>query len=126
MGEKELLKKADVKFIEVPHFEELSVKKFYPMMAKDAVFMSFFPDKYPIGKAPPRGYFFNIMNTLYPDYLQKCMAHANEQRTAADGVAMKDATIRMSEYWSEQLDSMPYLSRKCKHKSFALILILPK
>ena len=63
-NEKQLLKKSEVKFIEVPHYEELSVKKMYPLMAKDPEFMSFFPDKYPVGKGPPRGYFFNIMHTL--------------------------------------------------------------
>ena len=37
-----------------------------------------FPDKYPAGKSPPREYFFNVLNTLYPDYLQQIMSHANE------------------------------------------------
>ena len=120
-GEKQLLKKAEVKFIEVPHYEELSVKKMYPLMAKDPQFMSLFPDKYPIGKAPPRDYFFNILHTLHADYLQQCIAHATKQRVSSEGVAMKDATIRMSEYWSEQLDAMPYLSRKYRLISFVLI-----
>ena len=37
-GEKQLLKKAEVKYITVPSYEELSVKKIYPLMAKDADF----------------------------------------------------------------------------------------
>ena len=39
--------------------------------------MSYFPDKYPAGKAPPRDYFFNVLNTLYPDYLEQILGHAN-------------------------------------------------
>ena len=38
-------------------------------MAKDSVFMSYFPDTYAKGKGPPRDYFFNILNTQQPDYL---------------------------------------------------------
>ena len=36
----------------------------------DEKFMRLFADKYPDGKGPSREYFFNILNTLYPDYLQ--------------------------------------------------------
>ena len=37
-GQKQLLKKADVITIEVPHYEELSVKNIYPSMRKDPEF----------------------------------------------------------------------------------------
>ena len=39
------------------------------MFAKDAEMMQFFADKYPKGKGPPRDYFFNVLNTIHPDYL---------------------------------------------------------
>ena len=29
------------------------------------------------------------------------MEHANKQRMSSEGVAMKDQTIKMSEYWEE-------------------------
>ena len=70
MGKKQLLKKVDVRPIQVPKYDELSVKAIYPMFAKDAQFMSYFPDTYPKGKGAPRDYFFNVLNTLHPDYLQ--------------------------------------------------------
>ena len=63
-GEKHLFKKHEVKYVQVPQYEELSVKNIYPLMAKDAVFMSYFPDKFAKGKGPPRSYFFNILATL--------------------------------------------------------------
>ena len=68
-GEKHLYKKHEIRYVEVPHYEELSVKNIYPLMAKDAVFMSYFPDTFAKGKGPPRDYFFNILNTQQPDYL---------------------------------------------------------
>ena len=70
VGKKQLFKKVEVKDINVPHYDELAVKALYPQFKKDPIFMSYFPDKYPAGKSPPRDYFFNVLNTLYPDYLQ--------------------------------------------------------
>ena len=113
IGKKQLMKKADVRFIEVPHYEEISVKALYPELKKDGDFLSYFPDKYPMGKSPPREYFFNILNTLYPDYLNEVMLHASKQRMSIEGEAMKKESIKMSEFWEEQLASMPYVS--CKY-----------
>ena len=68
-GEKNLLKKNEVAIIAVPHYDELSVKRLWPEFAGDDDFKQYFPDKYPPGKGPPREYFFNVLNTLYPEYL---------------------------------------------------------
>ena len=62
----------------MPHYDELSVKNLWPDLKGDAAFTQYFADQYPKDKGPPREYFFNILNTLYPEYLQKVMAHANE------------------------------------------------
>ena len=56
---------------------------------------------------------FNILNTLYPDYLKEIMQHANEQRKTSMGDDMKKESIEMSQFWAEQLEKMPYLS--CKY-----------
>ena len=42
--------------------------------------MVYFPDKLPKGKSISREYFFNILNTTYPDYLKKMIEHASNQR----------------------------------------------
>ena len=67
---KQLLKKNDMKEIAVPHYDELSVKNLWPDLKNDPAFTQYFADQYPKDKGPPREYFFNILNTLYPDYLQ--------------------------------------------------------
>ena len=69
-GKKQLLKKAEVNYIHVPQYDELSVKALWPEVKKDGDFMAFFPSVYPKGKGPPRDYFFNVLNTIMPDYLQ--------------------------------------------------------
>ena len=112
-GKKQLFKKMQIKEIKVPKYDELSVKALYPQFKGDPIFNSYFPNEYPKDKGPPREYFFNIMNTLYPDYLAQILAHANKQRMSADGEAMKGEQIQISEYWQEQLASMPFIS--CKY-----------
>ena len=47
--------------------------------------MQYFPDKYPKGKGAPRQYFFDILNTIYPEYLESILSHANEQRMSTAG-----------------------------------------
>ena len=119
-GEKVLLKKAEVATIEVPHYDELSVRSLWPEFKKDADFMRHFPSTYPKGKGPPRDYFFNVLNTLQPEYLAKVMAHANEQRMSSAGEGNKAESIKISEFWEEQLKAMPYLS--CKFSPFSSVL----
>ena len=112
-GQKQLLKKVDVLTIEVPRYDELSVKNIYPQFKKDPIIMSYFPDHYPANKGPPRDYFFNILNSLQPEYVSELLSYANKQRHSAEGEAMKNETIKISQFWAEELASMPYLSSKC-------------
>ena len=83
--EKALIKKSDISYIEVPHYEELSVKALWPQFAEDDLMVRYFPDEYPQGKGPPREYFFNILHTLYPEFLQRLLTHAHDQRMTAEG-----------------------------------------
>ena len=112
--QKQLIKKQDVSYIEVPHYEELAVKNLYPQFAGDDLFTRYFPDEYPVGKGPPREYFFNVLHTLYPEFLQRMLTHAHDQRMTASGQRGQEEAIQISEFWEEQLKAMPYLSRKCQ------------
>ena len=76
--EKELIPIADVRFINVPMFDELSVKRLWPEMQLSPDFMKFFPDKLPKGRLPDRDYFFNVMNTVNHPYTSQLIRHANE------------------------------------------------
>ena len=107
-----MLKKSEVITVEVTHYDELSVKALWPEFKKDAAMNCYFPDKYPVGKGPPREYFFNVLNTVHPNYLAQVMLHADKQRMTTEGEAMKKQSINISEYWNEQLKAMPYLSCK--------------
>ena len=83
------------------------------MLKNNKDFQQYFPDTYAKGKGPNREYFFNILATLEPDYLWQIMEHANKQRMTGEGEMLKSQSIKMTEYWQEQLAAMPYLSSKC-------------
>ena len=89
MDEKRLLKKNEVDYIHVPSYDELSVKKLWLDLKDDGAFNVFFQDKYPDEKGPNREYFFNILNTVYPEYLKQIMDHAAKQRFTADNEEAK-------------------------------------
>ena len=95
-GKKQLMERSKVNFIQVPHYDELSVRRLWPDLKKDAQFASYFPSVYAKDKGPPRDYFYNILNTVHPEYLQKVMIHANEQRMTAAGEGQQTESIVIS------------------------------
>ena len=92
--EKKLKKKKEVDYVHVSHYQELSVKNLWKDMKKDVVFNRYFQDDYPDDKGPCRKYFFDILNTLYPDYLEQIMKHAATQRYTAEGEGQQDQVMR--------------------------------
>ena len=51
---KKLLRLNEVKRVNVPLYDELSVTKIWPMMKSDELFMRHFPDKLAKGRVPDR------------------------------------------------------------------------
>ena len=84
--EKQLLKKSEVTYIHVPQYEELAVKHIWPQFVEDREMSQYFPDVFSPGKGPAREYFYNVLNTVHPEYLERLLNHANKERMAADGV----------------------------------------
>ena len=85
--EKDLLKLSDVRWINVPLFDELSVINIWPMMKEDKQIKMYFPNKLPKGRVPDREYFFNILNTFQPEYVDQIIRHANDQRNSVSNEA---------------------------------------
>ena len=63
--DKKLLELRHVVHVAVPRYDELSVKKLWPLMQRDQVFMQYMPDPVPDGRLPEREYFWNVLNTLH-------------------------------------------------------------
>ncbi len=77
--EKKILKKKEIDFIHVPSWDELSCKRLWKISKRGCGLQkSTFRTKYPNDKGPDREYFFNVLNTVYPDYLKKIMLHASK------------------------------------------------
>ena len=57
------------------------------------------PDPTPDQRIPDREYFWNVLNTVHPEYLKKVLDHANEQRMAAKDVKMSEQLIDVSDAW---------------------------
>ena len=110
--EKSLMPLDRVKRISVPLYDELSVISLWPMMKDDAEFMKYFPSQLAKGRVPDREYFFNILNTLQPAYIQALVKHANDQRNSAAADARAIETIEISDDWWEQLNAVPFISCK--------------
>ena len=62
--QKKLLPLTDVKYVNVPRYDELSVRKFWPILRQDKTFMKFMPDKDNEHIFPEREYFWNVANTV--------------------------------------------------------------
>ena len=77
---KQLIKKKNVFYIDVPKFDELSVKNLYDTLLELDGMQSYFPDYYPKGRQCDRDYMFNIANTLHPGVVQEYIEFALKQR----------------------------------------------
>ena len=108
--DKKLLELRVVQHCHVPAYDELSVKKFWPLMQQDAVFMQYLPDPTPEGRLPEREYFWNVLNTLQTDYVQQLIGHANAQRNTLQEDGNGADAIEISEEWWNKLNALPFVS----------------
>ena len=119
-GEKFLLPHSEVKFLRSKRYNELSVKNLFTNLKKDKDFMLYFPEPTEKSRLPDREYFFNVLATLYPDYLADILAHAEKQRNSVPEGNGEVQGIVLSKYWQDRLASMPYRSAKNGKSIFLL------
>ena len=118
--DKKLLELCKVIHCSVPRYDELSVKKFWPLMQKDAAFMVYMPDPTADGRLPERQYFWNVLNTLQTEYVQRLIEHANAQRMTVQEDADGADAIEISEEWWRKLNALPFVSQN-KGKTLHLL-----
>ena len=93
-------------------FDELSVAKLWPLMKQDEQFVRYFPSRMRKGLLPRRDYFFNILNTIHPEYVERMIDHANDARHAVGVKQSKHDYIEISEAWYEKLHQSSFVSCK--------------
>ena len=67
-NQKGFLTRDELRSVDVPLYDELSVSTLWPLMHQNERFMYYFPNQMPKGKLPPRTYFFNVLNTVEHEY----------------------------------------------------------
>ena len=110
--EKDLIKMAGLRQINIPKFDELSVKNISPRYMEDVEVMRFLPSHLPKGKYPDREYYFNVLNTVHPNHVKKMVDYANEQRYKSGTYQGQMDEIKVSDKWWDELNSMPFFSCK--------------
>jgi hypothetical protein len=76
-GEKQALKQNEVVTLEVPFYEELSVKNMYDDAMGDETLVNYLPSKKQLsGKLPERHFFFAIISTLKRQYMKDVIEEA--------------------------------------------------
>ena len=80
VNEKMLLQLDEVRFIRVPKYEELTVKTLYPQALEDERLKKFLPDDTSKTKPMDRQFFFNVLNSVYPEYVASVIKDTSKLR----------------------------------------------
>ena len=87
--------------IDVPKYDELSVKNLYKKLLAQENMEKYFPDTYSKGRSCYREYMFNVANTLHPGVVQELISHALKQRYDPKLGQNQLESIMVSEKWNE-------------------------
>ena len=110
--EKKLMPLTQIKAVNTPNYDEISVQHLWPKWKEDADFMVYFPSRLPKNRLPEREYFFTVLNSLHEEYVQKMIRHAHDQRNAVGGLDLQQESINISENMYNQLNAFPFISCK--------------
>jgi hypothetical protein len=107
------LKQNEIIRLEVPSYQEISVKNLYEDAMDDEVLCKYLPSKEQLsGKLPEREFFFGILCTLRNQYMKDIIADAHKKRyTVADDDPKREG-ILISDQWMAELQKHPYHSSK--------------
>lgn len=83
------LKQNEVNHMEVPCYQEISVKNLYADALKDELLAKYLPTKEQLsGRLPERSFFFGILCTLRNQYMKDIITSAQKARyTVSDGAS---------------------------------------
>ena len=111
-GKKQLIHRNQLRPTEVLHYDELSVDALIKDVMTIPDLGKFFPEQKTPANRPDREFFFNIINTVDPDYLSALIRHAQGLRFGSSARSKEDNIIEVNEYWRKELEASPYYSSK--------------
>ena len=107
------LKQNEINHMEVPNFQELSVKNMYNDALADPVLSKYLPSKEQLsGKLPERDFFFGILCTLKNQYMKDVIADAQKKRYGVQPDDERKQGILITDTWFAELTKHPYYSSK--------------
>ena len=110
-GRKHLIPRAQLRPIEVPKYDELSVVSLIADIMKEKDLAKFFPEQRTKADLPDRQLFFNVVNTSDPDYLAALIMHAHDLRFCGKNPQDNPTTIVVNDQWVKELQAYPFYSR---------------
>lgn len=111
-GRKHLVPCAQIRPIDVPRYDELSVVTLIKDVMSQASLAKFFPEQKTHADLPDREFFFNIINTTEPEYLAALIKHAHEVRLKGMNPQDNPNTIEVTDQWVKELQASPFYSSK--------------
>ena len=111
-GRKHLVPRAQLRPIEVPKYDELSIISLIGDIMKEKELAKFFPEQGTKADLHDREYFFNVVKTSDPDYLASLIKHAHDLRIGAKNPQDNPSTIEVNEQWAKELQASQYYSSK--------------
>ena len=107
------LKQNEVIRLEIPSYQELSVKNLYDDAMQDEVLAKYLPSKEQLsGKLPERDFFFGVLCTLRKQYMSDVIAEAQAKRFKIEDNDQGQEGIVLTEAWLQELQKHPYHSSK--------------
>ena len=95
--------------MEVPAYQEISVKNMYADALKDDLLVKYLPSKEQLsGRLPEREFFFGILCTLRNQYMKEIIAEAHKLRYTVAEDDPKKQGIAISDAWIAELEKHPY------------------
>jgi hypothetical protein len=109
--EKLALKQNEVVHMEIPNYQEISVKNLYADAISDQELAKYLPSKEQLsGKLPERDFFFGILCTLRRQYMLDIIEDAQKKRFKLTDDDKEKKAIIISENWMKELMKHPYHS----------------
>ena len=107
------LKQNEVIRLDIPAYQELSVKNLYEDALKDPVLTKYLPTKEQLSnKLPEREFFFGILCTLRKQYIKDIIQGASKKRFKVSDDDPKRQGIAITDGWFRDVMKHPYHSSK--------------
>ena len=96
------------------------------MIRDDDLIKTYFPDEFFAKKTPEREFFFNVINTVYEDFLPPLINHASQLRVEGEVKEREDQVILATDEWVNELQAVPFFSKVSQIQNIIKFLIIEK